>query len=304
MKVYVIYGEKKSKLTVPSSWDGKAVSEVTKLFCTSYNTKNPDAAIIETEVHLETSDGTKIYSNATIGSLLEDRADYYIKAGVYVKEAVVREVETRLRCRNYGCNQFYNEEENTDSSCHHHTAPPIFHDTKKCWSCCMDRTSYDFESFQLLPTCFIGRHSTEVKSVTIAASPNAARVSGDETSSSSSSSEAPTTVLRSIEKYNETNPTAATAAASAVKTITTRKSTRRADGTARCLRKGCQKEFNCAENCDDACVFHRGEPVFHDVAKFWSCCPETKKYEWDDFIAVPGCAIGNHDDGESVLVSN
>ena len=36
-----------------------------------------------------------------------------------------------------------------------------------------------------------------------------------------------------------------------------RKSTRKPDGTARCLRSGCQKIFNFAENASDACCYHK-----------------------------------------------
>ena len=37
--------------------------------------------------------------------------------------------------------------------------------------------------------------------------------------------------------------------------------------------------------------------MFHDTLKFWSCCPEKKCFEFDTFMAVPGCVTGFHDDG-------
>jgi len=40
-----------------------------------------------------------------------------------------------------------------------------------------------------------------------------------------------------------------------------------------------------------------GNPVFHDAIKLWSCCPDKKCYDFDEFMAVPGCAQGVHDDG-------
>lgn len=29
-------------------------------------------------------------------------------------------------------------------------------------------------------------------------------------------------------------------------------------------------------------------------AKYWSCCPGKKCYDWDDFLKVPPCAVGPH----------
>jgi hypothetical protein len=107
--------------------------------------------------------------------------------------------------------------------------------------------------------------------------------------------------LKSIADYNAANPQAATAAASAAKTITSRKSTRLGDGTARCQRKGCQKVFDLSSNSPTACTFHKGHAIFHDANKFWSCCPDKKCYEFDAFLAVPGCTLGYHDDGEIEL---
>lgn len=105
--------------------------------------------------------------------------------------------------------------------------------------------------------------------------------------------------MKSISDYNAQNPTASTAAASAVKTVTgERKSSRSVDNlSAKCQRKGCQKQFLISNNCDAACVFHDGHPIFHDAVKFWSCCPDKKCYDFDEFLAVPGCKVGLHDDG-------
>ena len=46
------------------------------------------------------------------------------------------------------------------------------------------------------------------------------------------------------------------------------------DGTKfMCANKGCvAKSFVEANNNDTACQHHVGEPVFHDLKKYWSCC--------------------------------
>lgn len=139
--------------------------------------------------------------------------------------------------------------------------------------------------------CAVGRHSQTVPGANISASPNAV------TAGSTAAAAAP--ALKSISDYNAQNPTATSAVASAAKIISAeRKSSRSADGlTAKCQRKGCQKTFQICDNCETACVYHRGQPVFHDAVKIWSCCPDKKCYDFDEFLAVPGCALGFHDDG-------
>lgn len=48
--------------------------------------------------------------------------------------------------------------------------------------------------------------------------------------------------------------------------------------------------------------YHTGEAVFHDGEKYWSCCPHVKVLEFDEFMKIPGCAVGKHDDGRQSLV--
>ncbi|CAN0464382.1 unnamed protein product, partial [Ectocarpus sp. 12 AP-2014] len=55
-----------------------------------------------------------------------------------------------------------------------------------------------------------------------------------------------------------------------------------------CVNLGCQKDFVVAENQRDSCRYHRLNPVFHDGGKHWGCCPDQVKYEFEDFMAVPG----------------
>jgi hypothetical protein len=284
------YPSQTSKIKVPKSWSTKEVKDVIGLFAGAYNKKNPENIIDIEGVHFALEDGTKFYSNDTVEAALEDHQDYYIKFGTHLRPVVEKKEHdpSLLRCRNYGCNQYFREEENYEGACQHHTAPPIFHDTMKCWSCCKDRKAYDFESFQLITGCATGMHSAVPPAVTIAVSPNAPRDAGEPAA-------AP---VKSISDFNSANPSAVSASSSAVKTISTRKSTRQADGTARCQRKGCQKTFVVAENARDACTYHAGQPVFHDAVKFWSCCPDIKCYDFDEFLAVKGCAAGWHDDGE------
>ena len=50
-------------------------------------------------------------------------------------------------CKNPGCNKKYLESENTEFACQHHkNGKPIFHDTKKGWTCCKV-VVYDWDEF-------------------------------------------------------------------------------------------------------------------------------------------------------------
>lgn len=62
----------------------------------------------------------------------------------------------------------------------------------------------------------------------------------------------------------------------------------------KCMRFGCQKIFDPKTNTDESCRYHKMPPVFHETAKYWACCPTKKAYEWEEFIAIPGCCTGAH----------
>jgi len=301
VKVYIHYEvdgapEKTSKLSVPKSWvTSKTVADVINLFAEAYNKTNPNHAIIVDDVHLETSEAMRIYSDDKIDGSLVDRFDYFIRPGKYVRQLAqtANANAGKLRCRNYGCNQFYSEESNAENSCCHHSGPPIFHDLVKYWSCCPDRKAYDWDDFQKLSGCCSSKHSTVDPKVALGV-----HTLREYTETPSSDAGEVKTVLKSISDYNTQNPNAASATSSAVKLTTQeRKSTRREDGTAQCRNKGCNKVFPIVENNPTACSYHKGQPIFHDAIKYWTCCSDRKCYDFESFMAVPGCMSGYHDDG-------
>ena len=67
----------------------------------------------------------------------------------------VQEKKGSLRCKNYGCNQWFDEADNSDTACKHHVSAPLFHDAKKGWTCCPKRV-YDWEEFQKIVGCTTG----------------------------------------------------------------------------------------------------------------------------------------------------
>ena len=63
-----------------------------------------------------------------------------------------------------------------------------------------------------------------------------------------------------------------------------------------CGNPGCAtKTFAMDENGAEACHHHTGEAIFHDLKKYWSCCSSERPcHDWDDFMKLPTCAVGEH----------
>jgi hypothetical protein len=61
--------------------------------------------------------------------------------------------------------------------------------------------------------------------------------------------------------------------------------------TVACTHFACKKRFPAGGPYPE-CQFHKAPPVFHETAKFWSCCPNKKAYDWEDFQNIPGCETG------------
>eukprot|EP00747_Dinoflagellata_sp_TGD_P167514 gnl/TRDRNA2_/TRDRNA2_192050_c0_seq1.p1 gnl/TRDRNA2_/TRDRNA2_192050_c0~~gnl/TRDRNA2_/TRDRNA2_192050_c0_seq1.p1 ORF type:complete len:288 (-),score=72.98 gnl/TRDRNA2_/TRDRNA2_192050_c0_seq1:100-963(-) len=62
-------------------------------------------------------------------------------------------------------------------------------------------------------------------------------------------------------------------------------------GRVKCKHFGCNKMFD-PNGPPEPCVYHKSPPIFHEVAKWWSCCQDKKAYDWDDFMKIPGCQQG------------
>ena len=66
--------------------------------------------------------------------------------------------EVLKKCTHLGCGKQYYEKDNVEGACHYHDGKPMFHDTKKGWTCC-NQIAYDWEEFQKLPPCKVGKHT-------------------------------------------------------------------------------------------------------------------------------------------------
>ena len=61
--------------------------------------------------------------------------------------------------------------------------------------------------------------------------------------------------------------------------------------TVACQHLGCKTRFPKGGPYPE-CSYHKSPPVFHETAKWWSCCPNKKAYDWEEFQAIPGCCSG------------
>ena len=156
--------------------------------------------------------------------------------------------------------------------CWHLAVPPRL---GRYWSCCPKKKALDWEEFQALPTCTVGRCCSE------------ATVELFKPSAAQTETVAPMTEAEIKQMEAPPPPPAPVVAEDKPGPIV--------DGKARCRNKGCTVDwFVVADNHPEACHYHVGGPVFHDTAKYWSCCSHKKCFDWDDFMKVPTCTVGPH----------
>lgn len=121
-----------------------------------------------------------------------------------------------LQCKNHGCQMKFLEEENHDQACRHHREPPMFHDMKKGWRCCSTKMVYDWDDFEKIEPCVVGRHSAVGPDAKFAASPTVAAAESAAAAAGGAGSAAPAPALKSIDDYNMKNPDAVTAVSAAI----------------------------------------------------------------------------------------
>ena len=68
-----------------------------------------------------------------------------------------------------------------------------------------------------------------------------------------------------------------------------------------CKRPWCKHTYGGADDKSE-CVFHSGEPVFHEGSKGWSCC-NRKVLEFDEFLKIKGCKTGRHRYTEAITAA-
>ena len=151
---------------------------------------------------------------------------------------------------------------------------------------------FEFDELLCIPGCTVGKHSNQPPAIEVqrkaelAAANKAtlekfeAKASADGAVGADGSAPAP--------KQNQ-------AAAAAAPPPKPRQRPKLPEGYGRCCHYGCQADFLLENNTETSCVYHKDPPVFHEGAKKWTCCGVVK-YDFDEFLAVPGCCTGKHEE--------
>eukprot|EP01135_Chromosphaera_perkinsii_P000234 Nk52_evm3s62 gene=Nk52_evmTU3s62 len=232
-----------------------------------------------------------------------------------------------LTCYNKSCGLKYVESDNHSSACRYHPGEPVFHDALKGWSCC-DKRYRDFQDFMGIPGCATGRHSNEKP----APKGKSAAEGNEEAEKARAEQEAAEKARRLEKKLAEERDAAKVVSLDMIEVpVKITKSAERAwepvanrlkelslksneqqgsgavgdksacakdeedikEGTT-CRNNACGKSYSqqLMKDCP-VCKYHPGGPVFHETAKFWSCC-KKKVFDFDDFLKLPGCTEGTH----------
>eukprot|EP00966_Prymnesium_polylepis_P331874 7387435-Prymnesium_polylepis.1 len=153
MKIFVIYDHEgapehlhhKLAITLPSKWLEQSCDKVKEAFVNAYNKKFPDNQLDDEELVLSVKDSSPFTSrdyklltiNDTPSKSFEDKGEVRLVPAPPSNAGQPGALANgKLRCKNYGCQCEYDEAENSDTACRHHVSNPIFHDTRKWWSCC------------------------------------------------------------------------------------------------------------------------------------------------------------------------
>lgn len=173
------------RLTLPQKYVNGPTKDVVKLFVDHYNKKHSDSPLDIEAHHLKIVGGNHLAHDSKVRDTMANGDECYLlgadsklpakraapeqesaaadsaapAAAPVERDAdgkkVVRDEKGRIRCKRFGCQQYFNPD-GPEQKCVHHVKPPIFHETAKWWSCCPDRKAYDWEEFMRIPGCQTG----------------------------------------------------------------------------------------------------------------------------------------------------
>ena len=195
------------------------------------------------------------------------------------------------KCKRGGCKKYYRDSENHGTHCKFHPGKPIFHDIKKGWDCC-GRIVYDWADFENIEGCTVGPCSDQVDKADFWKS---------NTVSNAEKGVEKIKKMQTAEDFNKAEEERKRLAAAQAPKVEEKPKVpkKNKDGRFICANKGCTaRTFTDEENGPEACKCHSGEPIFHDLKKYWSCCnPDGRgkvAYDWDEFQALPTCTVTSH----------
>ena len=307
MKIYLIYDigpsalHHKLAITLPSKWLEQSSDKVKECFVERYNKKFPESPLDDEELVLCIKDESPFTNKKWKYLSSSDTPAGHFIAGMEVRLTPPEKKATpgmtasgKLRCKNFGCQVEYDEGDNHEGVCRHHVLPPTFHDTRKWWDCCPDVKVFEFDELLCVPGCQLGKHSNEPPAIEVQrkaelAAANKATLDKFEAKASADGA----VCDDGSAPVSQQNKAAAAAAPPPPK----KKRPKLPPGYGRCKHYGCQQDFLLESNVEGSCVYHKHAPVFHEGAKKWTCCG-VQKFDFDDFLAVPGCCVGKHEEPE------
>lgn len=204
---------------------------------------------------------------------------------------------TGLSCTNNGCNETFDQANNTSTACQYHPGVPIFHEGLKGWTCCKKRTT-DFSEFLDMPGCTRGYHTVveppkpvkekpkplaEGEVIEVSAPPAAVKkrtVCSDpfEPIKTLVSPSVEATIDRLLKKLSDSTDSEISSSV--------------CSGTP-CSNATCDARYVDDSSYNEECVYHPGNPVFHEGYKYWSCC-KKRTCDFNEFLSQPGCSKGKH----------
>ncbi|KAL9597282.1 MAG: hypothetical protein Q9219_005263 [cf. Caloplaca sp. 3 TL-2023] len=203
------------------------------------------------------------------------------------------------KCVHKGCGKTFSDPK---EDCIYHPGPPVFHEGQKGvwrpllnprrgWNCCKPRV-LTFDEFLSIPPCTTGRHSTvddtpapepasQVAVLEDAAPPpkpiaisnGAPQVPN--TTRKTQAPQKPTSVTPPPPPESESDDPSLD--------IPVNKN---------CRRRGCNAVYagntTPSSRMEEECIFHPGQPLFHEGSKGWTCC-KRRVLEFDEFMKIEGC---------------
>eukprot|EP01132_Coremiostelium_polycephalum_P001292 gene1292-1633_t len=209
------------------------------------------------------------------------------------------------KCGNNGCGKEFTEE--TIDQCCYHPGAPVFHEGLKGWSCCQKRV-VDFDDFLALPGCASGKHIVKEKTApsqptTAATSKTAEPINRDSTTGKETYSSNGKIDFRAPHPSDKFMPKPVTSPPPGVEKkplVFVKEYVEEHDPEdaviqegAPCCRSGCKSTYVNEDSRKEPCVYHPGEPVFHEGSKGWACC-KPKAAIFEEFLKIKGCKTGVH----------
>ncbi|KAK6986884.1 cysteine and histidine-rich domain-containing protein 1 [Biomphalaria glabrata] len=209
-----------------------------------------------------------------------------------------------LLCYNKGCGQKFKLEENSETACTYHPGGPIFHDALKGWSCCKKRVS-DFTEFLNIKGCTVGHHSNvkpvepekpEKPPVSTKEPMYQLEVKPQHKPPIPAAKERPSAEEPMVEIKKTVGPSLKTQL-DKLSLNDSNDDSAQDDGVIKlgtaCNNKGCKARFEGESSNEETCIFHPGNPIFHEGMKYWTCC-QRKTSDFEAFLNQEGCETGSH----------